>query len=165
MFDNACLVSVFRKAIKSVVASTAAIFCVNYFFSSLDLWSEINERYGLQSCFAPTVLFLLVFLFPGGPHVATSRRLADVDASAGAPALRRIDRGGLRARAEDHHPGPSADMNRSLIIATLYSITQSLNQRAQYPTTTHGVCGVSFACASPGIHSGIEQNTERYINS
>lgn len=48
-----------------------------------------------------------MFLFAGGPHVATSRRLTDVDASAGAPALRRVDRGGLRARAEDHHSGLS----------------------------------------------------------
>lgn len=41
----------------------------------------------------------------GGPYFATSGGVADVDAPAGASALRCIDRGGLRARTDDHHSG------------------------------------------------------------
>ena len=55
-------------------------------------------------CVLLCCFFILVF--PGGPHVAASRRLADINAAAGTPVVRRIDGGGLRARAQDYHSGP-----------------------------------------------------------
>lgn len=98
---DACLVirtSDVRQTIQGVASATAAAKNPIFPVFLLGLVHTCIPAYGAFSLF--------VFLFPGGPHVATSRCLADLDASSGAPALRCIDRGVLRARTEDHHSGP-----------------------------------------------------------
>ena len=102
------LASCFSQTVRNVASAIATVvLCAKYVFSSLSPFSKmILHLRPVHTIYCVLLCCFFILLFPGGPHVAASRRLADINAAAGTPVVRRIDGGGLRARAQDYHSGP-----------------------------------------------------------